>query len=247
MSSSLWYGWQNLPDIVFCDMMVMLGLDCLEDLHKCRQVCQSWNVMMSQMIKYKKSNIRTKAETLATKPREEWVWSHSPPIPKIVTAASLAHHGIPCPVRGMCLKNVDLASVPSEHLASLISGMTGFLFINNVSNFDLISILDNLKCEWLFINSQTLSSEETQALVRAMESGVEFVELGKDGEVNLDITALTQYSGQGNCLRVSCWGDTAERYREEMSNLAQRINWENVMSPIQLNPERLNLRIIRKF
>ena len=226
ISSSPWYGWQNLPDIVISDIMMMLGLDWLEDLHKCRQVCQSWNVMISQMIKYKKGNIRTKAETLATKPREEWVWSHSPPLPKIVTAASLAHHGIPCPVWGMCLKNVDLASVPSEHLASLISCMTGFLFINNMSNFDLINILDSVKCEWLFINSQTLSSEETQALVRAMESGVEEVWLGEEGEVSLDIRALTQYSGQGKCGWLRCYGDTTDRYMEAVRSWAQRNNWQ---------------------
>ena len=179
MCSSPWYGWQNLPDIVISDIMMMLGLDCLEDLHKCRQLCQSWNVMISQMIKYKKGNIRRKAQTLATKARDKWLWSDSLPLPKIVTATSLAHHGMLGSVQFMCLEDVDLASVPSEHLASLISCMTGFLIINNMSNFDLISILDNLKIEWLDISRQTLSSEETQALVRAMESRVDNVRLGK--------------------------------------------------------------------
>ena len=38
-------SWQSLPDVVFSDVRMMLGLENLHDLHKCRQVCQSWNVM----------------------------------------------------------------------------------------------------------------------------------------------------------------------------------------------------------
>ena len=260
MSSSFKYGWQNLPDLLFNEVKVMVEIGRLNELYggpfnqhdelqKCRQVCQSWNAMVSQMTRLMRDTIRKRAEGLAAFIRERWVESgeKAPSIYEISDAASLSHHGMLSSVEWMWLSNVDLACVPAEHLASLTSCVTQYVSIYNVSNCDIISILESVKGQGLYISSQTLSSEETQALVRAMESGVEFVELGKDGEVNLDITALTQYSGQGNCLRVSCWGDTAERYREEMSNLAQRINWENVMSPIQLNPERLNLRIIRKF
>ena len=75
------------------------------------------------------------------------------------------------------------------------------------------------------ISRQTLSSEETQALVRAMESRVETVTLGDWGDVSLDIRALTQYSGQGKCWRVSCSDDTAVRYREEVNTWARRMNW----------------------
>ena len=47
------------------------------------------------------------------------------------------------------------------------------------------------------------------------------MELGYYGEVSLDITALTQYSGQGKCGVVKCWYGTADRYREELSSWAQ--------------------------
>ena len=143
------------------------------------------------------------------------------------------------------LKNDDLVSIPSEHLASLVSCVKLWVEIENVRNGDIISTLASLKCERLRISSQTLSSEETRALVRAMESGVENVELGRRGEVTLDIRALIQYSGHEKCQEVSCWDDTAEKYREELSSYAQRINWENVMSPIHITQERLNLRIKR--
>ena len=64
--------WQNLPDLIFSDIMLMMGLSvqspsmigdgCIEDLHKCRQVSQSWNVMITHMTKYKKDKIRREAE-----------------------------------------------------------------------------------------------------------------------------------------------------------------------------------------
>ena len=62
-------------------------------------------------------------------------------------------------------------------------------------------------------------------MVRAMESGVEWVDLGCRGEVSLDIRALTQYSGQGKCEVVKCHKETASKYREEFKSWAQRINW----------------------
>ena len=69
----------------------------------------------------------------------------------------------------MLLRNIDIASVPTEHLASLASCVEYSLAINNnVSNCDLGSILGSVKCELLCISNQTLSREETQALVRAM-------------------------------------------------------------------------------
>ena len=46
--------------------------------------------------------------------------------------------------------------------------------------------------------------------MRAMESRVKRVVLGEGGDVTLDITALLQYSGLGECEKVTLYGDTAE-------------------------------------
>ena len=145
-------------------------------------------------------------------------------IPEITASAYLAHHGLLGSVFEMWLRDVDLTSIPAEHLASLASCVTQFFFIINVSN--IISILDNVKCQCLIITRQTLNSEETRALVRAMESGVEKVQLGGKGEVSLDITTLTQYSGAGRCGEVMCYDDTARSYRKEVETWAMRINWD---------------------
>ena len=75
----------------------------------------------------------------------------------------------------MSLWDVDLTSVPAEHLASLFSSVTMGVDISNVSG--LVNILDSVKSKVLTIISQSLGTEETQALVQAMESGVEVVRL----------------------------------------------------------------------
>ena len=208
----------------------MIGDGSIEDLHKCRQVSQSWNVMITHMTKYKKDKIRREAKYQAFMIRKRWNGDqYMPPfppfLPEIVTAASLAHHGLMDSLEEITLWDVDLASVPAEHLASLASCVTDFVGINNISNIDLMPVLDNMKCEVLSINSQSLRSEETQSLVRALESNVTGLVLGHYGEVSLDITTLTQYSGQGKCRRVVCWRANADMYREELVTWAQRVNW----------------------
>ena len=143
---------------------------------------------------------------------------------EISTAASLAHHGLLGSVRGMRLRDVDLAKVPAEHLASLASCVTELVDIWNVSNTDLTSILDRSKSKWIQINSQNLSTAETRALVRAMAS-VEKVALGHYGKMTLDIHTLATYNGQGKCREVRFWHTTARWYREDVRRWVQRISW----------------------
>ena len=163
-----------MPDIIFGDIMMMVGLNSLEDLHRSRTICQSWNVMISTMTKHKKHTIRRKAKFLAAQIRGRWKDAdHTPLLPELVTAASLAHHGMLGSVRLMVLQDVDLASVPAEHLASLASRVTKCVAIVNVENIKhlIMSIMDSLKCPWLSVCDQTLGSEDTEVLGRVM-SGV---------------------------------------------------------------------------
>ena len=220
--------WQNLPDVIFSKIMMTVGLESLGVLQKCRGVCKTWNVMICQMTRYKKTAIIGEAEDLVAKIQNEVT---SPRLPEINTIAYLAHHtpqNIPyvqwllCSVRKLKLQDVDLTSVPVEHLASLASCVKISLHIINVRT--TTPILDNIKCRYLVIKKQGLGREETQALVRAMESRVQEVEL-HDG-VSLDLTTLTQYSGHGKCESVRCDGDTADKYREEVRSWGERMNWK---------------------
>ena len=36
-------AWVALPDEIFSDIMMMVGLKSLESLHRCRQACSKWN------------------------------------------------------------------------------------------------------------------------------------------------------------------------------------------------------------
>ena len=181
MTSSSYNVWQNFPDLVFSDLMLMVGLESIHNIQKCREVCHSWNMRILHITKQKKDVIKREAESLAERIRVKVDCPNKPSLPEITTAASLAHHGVLDSVCQMYLRDVDLAFVLAEHLASLTRCVMGRVIIENVRNCDLISILDNVKCKWLSILSlcHTLSSEETRALVRAMESSVETVQLGR--------------------------------------------------------------------
>ena len=217
------HDWQNLPELIFGEIMVMAGLKRLDNFHRCRRVCQSWNVRISQMTKYKKDTIRRNVKSLAEEIGKEWSYLAWLSLHNIVTAASLAHHGLLGSVEFIRLGDVDLEFVPAENLGSLVSSAK-HLDISNVSNCVLFNIMDNLKCEVLCIDNQSLSREETQALVQAMESHVKEVYLGFVGEESLDIKSLIQYSGGGKCRKVGYY-DTADRNWKEVKSWAQRIKW----------------------
>ena len=210
-------GCQHLPDLIFGEIMMMLGL---EEIHKCRQVCKSWNVMINQTTKDKKNTIRRQTESLAVKIRDKLAIGYLPP-PNYQTLAILAHHGILSAVQRLFIDE-DLASV--KHLASLASCVTGSLIISHV-NSDLITILDNIQCEReLVICNQSVNSEMTQALVRAMESRVEWVQLGPN--MSLDLDSITQYSGNGKCKTIKYYIANTDRFGEKtMGDWARRNNW----------------------
>ena len=89
---------------------------------------------------------------------------------EVTRAALLAYHGLLGSVGEIHLQDVYLTSVPSEHLAALASCVTGDVHIKNVKGCGLVSILNNLRCEHLIIRSQSLSSDDTDALIRATET-----------------------------------------------------------------------------
>ena len=174
----------------------------------------------------------------------------------ITCAASLAHHRLLGSVHEMWLGIVDLTSVPAEHLASLASSVTESVTIINVSGCGLVTILDNVKSRELQIYGQSLGREETLALVRALESRVEGLELGNgfssrtpnpksslelSREMTLDtITALMEYSGQGKCKRVACYGDAVTRHKDQLMTWATTRTWSVTFESFQyLEIERM--------
>ena len=239
-------NWNNMPSEILSDILMKVGLVSMDDLRKCRQVCQNWNRVISEMTKHQVDLLRrNEAENL-----RHW-WVNFPYFPsyeeisrakylvksghlaksviatlilrvkrecigvpslrEIKTAASLAHHGLI--VGEFCdelrLKNVDLSSVPEDHFASLTSK------VRNVKIQNVISPkLSGLRCPYLEISDQVLNTEETLALKKAMKF-LRFLVLGAEGNVFLDIQALTKYDEKGSIhdVTISLCNATARRYR----------------------------------
>ena len=149
----------------------------------------------------------------------------------ITCAASLAHHGLIGSLWDMILGDVDLTSVPTDHLTSLVSSVTERFSIQNVSGCDLVSVLDSVKSNCLNIIRQNLDSEETQALVRTMESRVITLQLNKG--LTLDIRDLRGYSGQGKCKRLECYGDAQTKYSYQLRIWSTCKNWRVTFESFQ--------------
>ena len=39
-----------LPEMIFSEIMMMVGIESLDSLHRCRQVCKAWNEMILREI-----------------------------------------------------------------------------------------------------------------------------------------------------------------------------------------------------
>ena len=138
----------------------------------------------------------------------------------IECAAKLAHHhllgGVKCIVLGEFFTG-DLSTVPTPHLASLVSTANSVVHIVGVTGCDLVAIFDSLLCRDLRMDNQKLGKDETQALVRAMETRVEQVYLSN---VDIDIEALTKYSGRGVCYFSQFLSNT-----EEVKGIRELVRW----------------------
>ena len=136
----------------------------------------------------------------------------------IICASSLAYRGWIKDVENIWLGEIDLDKVPSQHLISLFSSVKRTVNIDiEVTGWDLVTILDSLQCQEIRLGCKKLAREETQALVRAMESRVEKVFLYN--EIELDMEALSEYSGQGRCRVLECKGV------REVTSCSQLITW----------------------
>ena len=148
-----------------------------------------------------------------------------PELQIVTCAASLAHHSFIKSIPSLLLSRLDLSLIPVDQLASLVSCVTWSVEIrSDVTGCDLLRFIDSLRCEWLYIGVN-MGSEETQALVKAMESHVVNVMIRGSWKMTLDITELTKYSGQGKCSQIHCYG-YVDVFKEELMTWAQRKNWK---------------------
>ena len=162
---------------------------------------------------------------------------HSPSLPEITCAASMAYHNLHmlgCQeshghtgwLTNTNLDDVDVSSIPPDHRVAFMSCVGRSFRLNNVSGkWQMVTILSNVHSDGLFIDNQTLDVEETKALVKSMEADGYRITLMIGDGVNLDIKTLTEYSGNGQCSDVRISGDTADSYRDELRTWAGNKQW----------------------
>ena len=155
-------------------------------------------------------------------------------------AATLAYRGWIKDVDNMWLQEIDLGTVPIQHLISLLSSVKRTVNIDDeVTGCDLVTILDSLQCQEIRLGCERLGREETQALVRAMESRVEKVFLYN--EIELDMEALAEYSGQGRCRVLECKGVTDVTFCYRLMTWASKTEWFYLnLSSYELYDEKKN-------
>ena len=276
-------AFNKLPTLIFSDIMMMVGLESLNGLHRCRQVCKTWNELILRVIwenKSRKQIMKGRIErswgpgmfpTDEEISRAKWLeaqgilstekiqrlikrvkdvfcvfFGNKDMISWIRCGASLAHHGLLNGMVGMAMEDVDLSSVPAEHLVSLTSNVKVGLCIKNVSGCDLVSIFTSLKCSVVTITNQSLGREETRALVQKMEMDGIWRGLGilNLDEVTLDIEALVEYSGKGPCSQIRLNKATLDRYSEELRTWAKSKNWGEYVAPLRLENQTVFKRFI---
>ena len=62
------HDWRMLPDLIFSDVMMKIVLESFESLHRCRQVCKTWNERIMSNIWENPS----KTEIIKTKIEKTW-------------------------------------------------------------------------------------------------------------------------------------------------------------------------------
>ena len=156
------------------------------------------------------------------------VYQVTPPF--LCEAARLAHQGILGPLTSLCLRSVDLATVPTDHLCSLVASVTDFIEFGDI---DLSLVLDHVRCRELKLQiiCEPLQPEDTRALVRAMKTRVTILRLeGHSVMATLNHGALTDYDGKGKCEQVIVSNTPMARPvmhygKDSLKMWAMRINW----------------------
>ena len=90
MSDSLVLNAINIPEEILGEIWLMVGLESLESLHRCRQVCQAWNELIMKNIWKNPS----KRNIMATRIQRNWGPGMLPSSEDISHAKWLGRHRI---------------------------------------------------------------------------------------------------------------------------------------------------------
>ena len=158
---------------------------------------------------------------LAARIKSSWSSDFCSRAAEVRCAAALAASGHLTSVGCMHLRDLELPScgdIPA--LARVVWGTVGLHYVTG----DLGPLLANLRVTiGLNMFDVELDQAATSSLVLCLQRGVAELVLGAGARVHLH--TLLSYDGNGRCVWVRCWGDTADTYREGMRVWAIQVNW----------------------
>ena len=190
---------------------------CLSDIEAAGKTCQRWFNICEEILKEKTDEAAEISDSWKNTFRRDkydnrfrdqdsrkFVIEYRPPLSQVISAASLARQGFLTSVRSLALVDVDITGVPTEDMAKLSECVTESVYIENLRG-DVTLVFSNINCVVLVIDKIALSSSDTQALVGAMDTRVEEVNLYEG--VTLDLGTLAQYDGTGKCGYLRTWNN----------------------------------------
>ena len=199
----------HLPDGVLLHIFSQLPRP---DLHSAMRTCKQWASLGREERLRRPARLGDSFGEVSSRA----LYSCCPPPSRAMVAAlaSFIHRGHITEVENMTLWNLDLAELP--YAASLADvTVTGEVNIARVSGH-IAPVLSRIRCSCLSLDHMRLSAGDTRALVTAMMTSVDMVELGlgpavgsssSRGGLELDWDTLLLYDGRGRCGTVWCrWG-----------------------------------------
>ena len=158
---------------------------------------------------------------LAARIKSSWSSGICSRAAEVRCAAALAASGDLTSVESMVQRYLELPS--SEHIPALARVVSSLVVLQNVTG-DLGPLLANLTVTVrLDMYDMELDQAATSSLVLGLQRGVKRLLLCAGARVHLH--TLLSYDGNGRCVWVRCWGDTADTYREGMRVWAIQVNW----------------------
>ena len=161
--------------------------------------------------------------------------SSPPSQAQVSSLATFIHHGYITEMHNMELVKINLSEVAHASSLADVNG-TKLVFIDNVTG-NTSALISRIKSHDLVIYKMRLSTEDTAALVQGMQTNVVEVILG--GKlVELDMDTLLTYDGRGLCGVVQCYGETRERYGDQVATWGEAMGWSVVRDGNRVKIER---------
>jgi len=244
----------TLPEPIFRDIIVMVGLESPESLLRAMKVCSQWNEKIMRDIWESPSRKKIMKERFERSwgpdmlPTDEEIshakWLEARAILDTATIKRLTERlsydlGVPDIMKVKCAASLAhhglLTSVYTLVLRNDLSPVPAQQLASLVSCVTRCLSITNVSGRDLVILLSSLKCEQldihSQSLGREeTQALVQAMESGVkvvrlSGEVTLDMETLAEYSGQGACRSVWVWRSIADKYWEDLRTWARGRNW----------------------